>query len=102
MTLQKTPSKTDYIQQLIEKKRAFNEAYGFGYSIQIYYGNEKDARKVLSSFRHYFRDVKSRLLYEKPDWKVHVGNYKTTLEADKAIERFKEFFPNIIAIPLNK
>lgn len=90
------------IKRLISKKRAFNNSYGYGYRIQIYYGNETKARSIQSKFRLEFPDVYTKLDYEKPDWKVKVGNYKTKLEADKAILRFSEKFGDLIAIPLGK
>jgi hypothetical protein len=36
------------------------------------------------------------LSYESPEWKVRVGNYKTRLEADRALLKFKEKFTGAI------
>ena len=70
----KTKSSTS-IQNLISKKREFNAKYGYGFRIQIYYGNEMEARKFRNSFRRNFPKTKSYLKYEQPYWKVLVGNY---------------------------
>ncbi len=90
------------IKRLIEKKRAFNQSYGYGYRIQIYYGNETKAKTVLNKFKLDFPEVFTKLDYDKPDWKVQVGNYKTKLEADKALLTFSEEFSGLIVIPLGK
>ncbi len=57
---------------------------------------------ILKKFKLEFPEVYSDLKYEKPDWKVKVGNYKTKLEADKAILLFSEEFPDLIVVPLGK
>lgn len=90
------------IKKLIAKKRDFNKSYGYGHRIQIYYGNETKARSILNKFKLEFPEVYCNLKYEKPDWKVKVGNYKTKLEADRAITIFSEKFPNLIVVPLGK
>lgn len=90
------------IKELIAKKRAFNHKYGYGYTIQIYYGNETKARSLRSKFRIDFPKVSTNLNYEQPYWKVQVGNYKTRLEADKAALQFSEKFSGLIVIPLGK
>ena len=90
------------IKRLIAKKRAFNRQYGYGYRIQIYYGDETKARSIQSKFRVTYPSVYTKLDYDKPDWKVQVGNYKTKLEADKAIINFSEKFSGLIVIPMGK
>lgn len=90
------------IKRLIAKKRSFNRSYGYGYIIQIYYGDETKARSLQSKFKVNFPDVYTKLDYDKPDWKVLVGKYKTKLEADRAVIRFSEKFSGLIVIPLGK
>lgn len=90
------------IKKLITKKRAFNKSYGYGYRIQIYYGNETKARSNQSKFKLTFPGVYTKLDYDQPYWKVQVGNYKTKLEADKAVMNFSEKFSGLIVIPLGK
>ena len=90
------------IKRLIAKKRSFNRSYGYGYIIQIYYGNETKARSLQNKFRVNFPNVYTKLDYDKPDWKVLVGKYKSKLEADKAVINFSEKFSGLIVIPLGK
>lgn len=99
---QNTNNSSDSIKKLIAKKRAFNKEFGYGYTIQIYYGNETEARSAESKFRVNFSDVLTKLDYNQPYWKVLVGNYKTKLEADRALMKYSEKFSGLIVIPLGK
>ncbi len=90
------------IKSLIAKKRSYNKTYGFGYRIQLYNGNEKKARSYQAKFKVEFPGIYSKLTYKAPEWKVQVGNYKTRLEADKALLNFKKEFTGIIVIPMGK
>ncbi|WP_159949187.1 SPOR domain-containing protein [Polaribacter septentrionalilitoris] len=90
------------IKNLITKKRAFNKKYGFGYRIQLYNGNEQQARKLRERFRIEFPGNSIKLVYRAPEWKVQVGNYKTKLEADRDLIKFREEFSGIIVIPMGK
>ena len=90
------------IKNLIAQKRAFNKKYGYGFRIQIYYGDEIKARSLQSKFSLNYPNVYTKLDYEQPYWKVQVGNYKTRLEADKAMIGFLEKFSGLIVIPLGK
>ena len=88
------------INSLLEKKREFNKSNGYGYRIQLYNGLEKRARSFKGRFEVEFSGVYTRLKYDAPEWKIHVGNYKTRLEADKALNKIKEKFSGAIVIPL--
>ncbi len=87
---------------LIEKKRIFNEEHGFGFRIQLYSGNEKRAKKFLNHFKSKYPNIFCKLVYDVPNWKVHVGNYKSKLEADKDLIEFKKDYLGIIVIPMGK
>ncbi|WP_158840241.1 SPOR domain-containing protein [Polaribacter sp. L3A8] len=90
------------IKSIISKKRSFNSTYGFGYRIQLYNGNEAKARTFIARFKVEFPGIFSKLVYNAPEWKVQVGNYKTKLEADKDLMKFQEKFSGIIVIPMGK
>tara|TARA_B110000091_G_scaffold78549_1_gene86470 strand:- start:1326 stop:1694 length:369 start_codon:yes stop_codon:yes gene_type:complete len=90
------------IKKLITKKRAFNEEYGYGFRVQIYYGDETKARTLQSKFRLKYPEIYTKLAYDQPYWKVQVGSYKTKLEADRALVNFSEEFSGLIVIPLGK
>ena len=93
---------SEEVAKLIAKKRAFNKEYGFGYSIQLYYGDETKARELKDKFAILFPKILIKLDYEQPYWKVLIGKYKTKLEADRAMLIYSEEFSGLIVIPLGK
>jgi len=99
---QNNTNASESVRKLIAKKRAFNKQFGYGYRIQLYYGNETKARSTQSKFNVLFPGNYTKLDYNQPYWKVLVGNYKTKLEADKAMMNFSEKFSGLIVIPLGK
>lgn len=88
------------INELIAKKRAFNKSNKKGYRVQLYNGLEKRARSIKSRFQIEYPGVYTKLTYKNPEWKVQVGNYRNRLEADRALNKFREKFASAIVIPL--
>jgi len=99
---QNTTTTSSGVQKLLDKKIRYNKTVGFSYSIQIYYGNEKIAKSKSAKFSILYPTVNTKLVWDNPDWKVQVGNYKTKLEADRANLIYKEEFSGTIVIPLGK
>ena len=90
------------INSLIKKKRAYNKRKGIGFRIQLYNGSEKRAKTIKARFRIEFPKVNTHLKYNAPEWKIQVGNYKTTLEAAKALMAINLKFSGAIVIPISK
>lgn len=90
------------IKDLIEKKRQYNKENGYGYRIQLFNGEESKARQIRAKFSVEFNAVKTYLKYQTPEWKVQVGNFKTKLEADRALLKYRDKFSSAIVIPLKK
>jgi hypothetical protein len=84
------------IHKLLETKRTENLNKKItGYRIQLYYGlSESKAKTVRNKFIELFPDYSVRLFYSQPEWKVHVGNYRTKLEAERALKVIKPEFGN--------
>ncbi|MFD2529443.1 MULTISPECIES: SPOR domain-containing protein [Polaribacter] len=102
LNAQNSTKKDKEVTNLLEKKRSYNKSNGYGYSIQIYYGNERTARSKHARFKVLYPRVYTKLVYNNPDWKVQVGNYKTKLEADRANLIFKKEFSGTIVVPMKK
>ena len=102
LTAQNTTSKSEAVQKLLDKKTRYNSTVGFGYSIQIYYGNETTAKSKNAKFIILYPTIKTKLVWDNPYWKLQVGNYKTKLEADRANLIYKKEFSGTIVIPLGK
>ena len=86
------------INSLIEKKREYNKNKGTGFIIQLYNGSESKARSVLNRFKSKYSWVKTKLIYDTPDWKTQVGSYRTRLDADRALNKYREDFSGGIII----
>jgi hypothetical protein len=89
----------DDVKSLIKKKRAHNKNNGFGFRIQLDNGLERAIKTTKSKFGLEFPAMKTYILFESPDWKVQVGDYKTRLEADKILNNIKLKFPGAIVVP---
>jgi len=87
------------ITALIQKKREFNKKNGFGFRIQLDNGLETAIKTTKSKFELEFPTMKTYILFESPDWKVQVGDYKTRLKADKVLNDIKKKFPTAIVVP---
>ena len=92
--------KNKSIASLIEKKREYNKHHGTGYRIQLYYGDEKTTKNLEDRFKKEFPSIYTKLDYKKPYWNIQVGNYKTKLQADRALNEIREKFNGAIVVPL--
>ena len=88
------------ITSLIEKKRAYNKNHGTGFRIQLYNGLERTAKSTRSRFQIEYPGVYTKLTYKAPEWKIQVGNYKTRLHADRALNKIREKFSGAIVVPM--
>ena len=88
LNAQNATNKSEAVQKLLDKKTRYNGTVVFGYSIQIYYGNETTAKSKNAKFIILYPTIKTKLVWDNPDWKLQVGNYKTKLEADRAKSKY--------------
>ena len=65
-----------------------------GYTIQLYYGELKEANNAINEYKRNFTDWTAAIEYETPNYKVWVGNFLTRLEADRALLKIQKKFPN--------
>jgi hypothetical protein len=82
------------ISTLIALKKVINneDVDSDRYKIQIYSGSRQRAESMENSFDSSFNSWSSKLVYETPNYKIWVGNFRTRLEADKALMRIKKKF----------
>lgn len=99
---QNNTTQNDTLKKFIQKKRAYNKKYGYGYRIQLYNGFETEAKKTRAKFRIKFPEIPTFIVYKSPEWKIQVGNYKTKLEADRALLDFKKEFYGALVVPLGR
>lgn len=81
------------IDALLKIKEDMNRTES-NYKIQIYNGNRSDAEQNRSEFKRLFLDWETSMQYETPNYKIWIGNFKTRLEADRALQKIKNKFSN--------
>ncbi|WP_345275096.1 SPOR domain-containing protein [Litoribaculum gwangyangense] len=84
------------IDDLLELKKEMNknENDSERYKIQVYSGNRVGAQNVEKEFSQSFGDWKPTMEYETPNFKIWAGNFRTRLEADRALDKIKKKFPS--------
>ena len=84
------------IPALLEKKTEMvkDGIIGDRYRIQLFSGDNNQASKVIKQYRSLYPDWASTIVFETPNYKVWVGNFRTSLEADRALLKIKESFPS--------
>ena len=82
------------IEALLKIKKSI-ESKSSKYKIQIYSGpNRSSAESVRTEFLENYSDWPSSLEYETPNYKIWVGDFKSRLQADRALIRIKKTFVN--------
>lgn len=69
-----------------------NEAGLEGYRVQIYNGKKDACLKVRSEFLKKYPTVSPYTLYESPEYRVQVGDFRTRLEAEKFLRQIIQEF----------
>ncbi len=69
-----------------------------GYTIQLYYGELTNANSALKKYRASFSAWPADIEYETPNYKVWVGNFNTSLDADRALLEIQTKFPAAFSI----
>jgi hypothetical protein len=68
-------------------KRIFESTY---YTIQIYFGDLKNADSILIDFQENNEGIKSELIFETPNYKVRIGEYKDINIASQKLEGIRK------------
>ena len=79
-------------------KRIFESTF---YTIQIYYGGLEEADSILEDFRENYQEIKSNLIFETPNYKVRIGEYKDINIASQKLEEIRRIYPSSFIIKLS-
>lgn len=90
-----TINQDEMIPLLLQQKTEMGKdgALGDRYRIQLFSGDNNEASKIIREYRNLFPEWSSTIVYETPNYKVWVGNFRNSLEADKALIEIKKSFP---------
>jgi len=79
-------------------KKTFESTY---YTIQIFYGSLNEADSIYMDFKKNYEDVKSELIFETPNYKVRIGEYKDINVASQSLEKIRRIYPGSFVIKLS-
>ncbi len=91
-------------EQLLNEKRKYNSGIlqSNTYKIQIFSGASEESKNNLISFKKEFKNFDSTIIFNTPNYKVIVGNFKTRIESEKNINLIRKKYPNAILIKPTK
>ena len=79
-------------------KRVFESTF---YTIQIYYGGLEEADSILEDFKENYQEIKSNLIFETPNYKVRIGEYRDINVASQKLEEIRRIYPSSFIIKLS-
>ena len=80
-------------------KRIFESTY---YTIQIYFGSLNEADSILNDFKENFKEIKSDLIFETPNYKVRIGDFKNIDIASQKLEGIRRKYPGSFIVKLSE
>ena len=91
-------------EQLLNEKRKINTSLTVNdsYKIQIFNGGSENAKKTLNDFKQNFTDIDATIVFNTPNYKVWVGNFKTRIDAERALVDIKKKYNNVLLIKPGK
>ena len=72
------------------KKEIFKTENGI--KIQIYSGSRRNAESKLVQFNFDFPKISTEMVYETPNYKIWSGDFRTQLEADRALIKIRKIY----------
>lgn len=88
-----TVNQNDDIDKLLKLKKEINKDLSL-FKIQIYNGSRSGALEAKSEYKQSFNEWPLEMTFETPNYKIWIGNFKTRLEADRALLKIKKKFGN--------
>jgi len=99
-----TISQDPKFEQLLNEKRKINNSLTVNdsYKIQIYNGGSENAKKTLNEFKQEFAAIDATIVFNTPNYKVWVGNFRTRIEAERNILDIKKKYSSLFLIKPSK
>lgn len=92
---QVTINQDELIPELLDKKTEMTRDSRLGdrYRIQLFSGDNSEASTIIKEYRTLYPQWTSTIVYETPNYKVWIGNFRNSLEADRALLEIKKTYP---------
>lgn len=89
---------------LLNEKRKINTSLTVNdsYKIQIFSGESEKAKKTLTDFKQEFENIDGTIIFNTPNYKVWIGNFKTRIEAEQKLIEIKKKYKTVLLIKPNK
>jgi len=100
ITAQVTIKENQKFNELLNEKRKINSSIVVTdkFKIQIFYGENQQARKILNDFKQRFKDIEGTILFSSPNYKVLVGSFKNRIDADRTCLEIIKEYPNALVV----
>jgi hypothetical protein len=91
-------------EQLLNEKRKINSSIAVNerYKIQVFSGVSEKAKKTLSDCKQNFVNLDGTIVFNTPNYKVWIGNFKSRIEAERNLVEIKKSYPNAFLIKPKK
>jgi hypothetical protein len=91
-------------EQLLNEKRKANAnlSYNDRYKIQIFNGVSESAKKTLTEFRLEYKNLDGTIIFNTPNYKVWVGNFRTRMEAERNLIEMQKKYKTVFLIKPSK
>ncbi|MBC7494837.1 MAG: SPOR domain-containing protein [Flavobacterium sp.] len=99
-----TVTQDSKFEQLLNEKRKINSGLLLSntYKIQIFSGTADESKKMLMAFKKDFKMYDGTIVFNTPNYKVIVGNFKTRIEAEYNYSIIKKKNPTALIIKPNR
>ncbi len=99
-----TVSQDSKFEELLNEKRKIspNLLYNDRFKIQIYNGVSENAKKTLTEFKQEYKNIDGTIIFQTPNYKVWIGNFRTRMEAERNFNEIKDKYKNILLIRPSK
>ena len=93
-------SQDNQLEEIMAEKRKTNMSITSNkrYKVQLFSGNSESAKKILSEFRKENSSLDGTIVFNTPNYKVWIGNFKTRIEAERNLKEIKKNYPNSLLI----
>jgi hypothetical protein len=87
-------------EQLLNENRKINSSSTINesYKIQIFNGSNENAKKIYYEFKQENKDIDATIVFNTPNYKVWVGNYKSRIEAERYLIDIKKKYSSVFLI----
>ena len=86
---------------ILQKKEIDSKEYESNYyTIQLYYGNYLVAKEILDEFKINYPEWKASIIFETPNYKVQVGDFKNYYVSISKLNEIKKKYPSAFLLKL--